>query len=803
MTQQRDEATMRAPALERLRVLDLTDGIAGQYCGRLFADFGADVVLVEPPEGSATRRTLPLTETRAAPENSLLFWHLNGGKRATASADWQALAAEADVILVDTARRQEVGEAGSRIICRFSEFGDTGPYRRWQGGEMIQQALAGVMYVTGSAQREPLFGAGRRAAYAAGVTAFDTILAALLVRERSGLGQDVEATAFDAAAAMAQQLVTQYDLTQSYPVRGLYEGGGMMALLELLDGWIALWVQRDWPVVCDIFGIPDAAKDPRFRDFTDLRANWRTAVPLLAEAARDMSVDAVFEPLQKAKFCIATIAGPADVLKSPHYVEREMFGEVEETPGMQALGPVFRPEGPHRVARAAPRLDEAPITWRADALPRPAPAALTTNARPLDGVRVLDLTLAWAGPFASRGLAFLGADVIKVENAAPLDPWRGPLRATQGSLLHIGREPHDNPWDRHSLFMSQNHDKRSISLNLKSPEGQALARDLAAASDVVIANFSPRVLDRLGLGYAALSARNPRLVMVEMPAFGNTGPWSGHVGVGKTMEAAAGMCGMIGYGDGLPYMTGPAYLDPIGGLHGAGAVLMGLYQRERDGRGQYIEVSQVEAAMHWIGEYILAAAIDGVDQTPDGNRQPDAAPHDAFPAAGDDEWVAIAAYDDEQWRNLVALTELEVLAAPEFATLAGRKENEALIHAALSEWTVRHDKHDAAALLQAAGVPAAPVTKGGDVYRDAHLRTRGMIRTLDHAEAGAYDLSSLPYTLSRTPGAMMHGAPLFGADAHAVLAEVLNMGAAEVDRLVADDVVRLTPILPPTSSKAS
>ena len=326
---------------------------------------------------------------------------------------------------------------------------------------------------------------------------------------------------------------------------------------------------------------------------------------------------------------------------------------------------------------------------------------------PLQGLRVLDFTQAWAGPMTARALAFLGAEVVKIENGARLDSWRGPAVGVNDPASYPDRQGGERPYDRNALFNTQNHDKKSISLDLKSPGGQDIARRLAAKCDVVLANFSPHALTKLGLGYEALSQGNPKLVMVEMPAFGNDGPWSSHVGMGKTMEAAAGMASLIGYGDGEPVLTGPAYLDPIGGLHGASAVLTALAERNRTGLGQYVEVAQVEAAMHWIGEYILETGRTGEVFRADGNRRPDMAPHDAFPCAGDDQWMVIACPDDETWAQLVAATGLSDLADAKFSTLAGRLSHAEAVKAALGAWTRGRNKHEATDLLQAAGVPAA------------------------------------------------------------------------------------------------
>ena len=682
--------------------------------------------------------------------------------------------------------------ADGRIVCRISDFGEHGAYRDWRGGELVQQALSGVMFTTGSQHREPLYGVGRRTAYACGATACISTLAALIWRDRTGQSQAVEAITAEATAAMAQNLVTQYAYSRTYASRRQYPG--MLAQLMCRDGWLVLFALRGWPAICRIFGIPEVAEDPRFSNIAALRRNWPDAVAMLREQAKDRGVEELIEQLQVAKVSSARIPTLPELIATPQYVGRGMF-RLEAGGKLDSLGPVFRTGSPHRAPASAPELG-AKAQFRGVRMERSStlPAPTLTDRLPLQGLRVLDFTQAWAGPMTARALAFMGAEVIKIENGARLDSWRGPAVGVNDPASYPDRTGGERPYDRNALFNTQNHDKKSISLDLKAPRGQDIARRLAAKCDVVLANFSPRALGKLGLGYEALSADNPKLVMVEMPAFGNDGPWSSHVGMGKTMEAAAGMASLIGYGDGEPVLTGPAYLDPIGGLHGAAAVLTALAERDRTGRGQYVEVAQVEAAMHWIGEYILAAGRTGEVFQPDGNRLPDMAPHDAFPSAGEDAWVVIACPDDATWARLATATGLAELADAKFAALAGRLAHADALKAALSAWTGARTKHEAAELLQAAGVPAAPVNTGADVWRDPFLRSRGFIHEITHPAAGTAEYPGLAYRLSRTPGSIRSPAPCFAEHTHEVLGGLIGLSTAEIDALVEAGIVLQHPL---------
>jgi len=786
------------PALAGLRVLDATTDVAGQFCGRLFADYGAEVILAESPEGAPTRRAWPLADHGV----SFLFKHLNQGKKghrlpadqAEVAQALSALARDADVVLIDRARLdlKSCFDDTRQIVCVVSDFGERGPYRDWQGAEIVHQALSGVMFVTGSEHREPLYGVGRRAAYACGATAYISCLAALIWRDRTGEAQAVEAVTAEATAAMAQNLVTQYSYTRTYPNRRLY--AGMLAQLECRDGWLVLFALRGWPAICRVFGVPDAGTDPRFADAVSLRRNWPAAADLLREQAKDRLVDDLVEALQKAKVSSARMLSLPELLEADQYRARGFFRPDPTNGAIDSLGPVFRTTSPCRAPAPAPELSDKPATWlttpreRRSALPRPTePGRL-----PLQGLRVLDFTQAWAGPMTARALAFLGADVVKIENGERLDSWRGPPTGMSDPSSYPDRQSGERPYDRNALFNTQNHDKLSISLNLKDPRAQDIARRLASTCDVVLANFSPHALTKLGLGYEVLSRDNPGLVMLEMPAYGNDGPWASHVGMGKTMEAAAGMASLIGYDPSAYVLTGPAYLDPVGGLHGASAVMTALAERNATGRGQYVELAQVEGAMHWIGEFVLAAG-HGQAFPADGNHRPDMAPHDAFPCAGDDQWVVIACHDDAAWVRLLGVLALPELAAPVFATLQGRRTEAERLKSLLSAWTLQRTKHEAADQLQAAGVAAAPVNSGADVYRDPFLRHRGFIHELDHPAAGVNEYPGLAYRLSKSPGAIRKPAPRFGEHTLEVLEGLIDMKRPEIDQLIAEGVVLLEP----------
>ncbi|MEU6262902.1 CaiB/BaiF CoA transferase family protein [Saccharopolyspora shandongensis] len=408
----------------------------------------------------------------------------------------------------------------------------------------------------------------------------------------------------------------------------------------------------------------------------------------------------------------------------------------------------------------------------------------------LAGVRVLDLSIAWAGPAAGRALAALGAEVIKIEAPARLDYWRASIRRERLP----DQVPGDKPYNRTAYFNTQNMGKRSIGIDLAKPRGVELVLDLAAVSDLVLANFSGGVLGRLGLGRSALKRRNPAICIVEMPAFRDRSPMACHVGMGMTMEAACGMASMMAYEDGRPVLSGPAYLDPIGGLHGAAAALAGLWRARRTGRGCHVEVAQVDAAVRWIGEYLAHFERTGRLPSPQGNSLEGTGPHDAFPCRGADQWLALAVTTQDEWTALVRRMGRPDLAAdPRYRNPADRWTNRDALYSTIAEWTRNHDKAELAADLQVAGVPAAPVNSGQDLVADGALAEIGFVSEVDHPEAGRHLYPGLAFGLRGTPTREPAPAPCFGEATDYVLQDVLGLDPEAARSLLESGVVRREP----------
>ncbi|HPU50840.1 MAG TPA: CoA transferase [Burkholderiaceae bacterium] len=818
-------------ALRGIRVLDLSDSISGQFCCRMMADFGAQVTLVEPPGGSPMR-AMPPFDPAADGEGSLLFFHLNLGKgsvvidRATGQGRTRLLelARDADVMVVGPdADREALRQANpASVVALVSDFGDDGPYRHWRGSEMILQALSGMMNENGTAGREPLYGVGHRAQYAAGVGAYISVLAALYARKAIGQGQLVALDVAMNTAAMAPPATVEYAYSGMQEARG--ENRRPFMVVKCRDGWVSVWVHPyAWAAFCQAAKIPSLEADPRFARPKERVENWEALTALVQEQAATMSGDEFVERLLTGRVAGAKASTPTQLWNgTPHLRERNYWQAVPTPSGSRPiLGEAFRmSRTPSRVARGAPRAGEgvsavpvhaasavtqragvqagsatAPVSPGAGHATHAAPTDRTALAArgPLAGLRVLDLTTAWAGPMAGRILAFLGAEVIKVESASSPDIWRMHNTVYQ-PRRYPGGDPGEHPFNRCASFNSSNHNKLGLSIDIKHPAGLAAVHRLAANVDAVICNFTAGTLSRMGLGYEALKRINDDIIVLEMPGFGNTGSLAKAAANGTTMEMAAGMCAMIGYADGAPTTTGQFYPDPMGGYNGAAAVMTALMHRQATGEGQYIEMSQVEASMQFIGEELLHAIASGRDPQPQGNRVRWAAPHDAYAASGEDQWVAIAIASDAEWRSFCEVIGQPALADDSrFASFEARWRNQDLLRKPITQWTHQHDKAHTADVLQAAGIRAAPVNRPSDVIASPYLQARQAFVTLTHPETGTHAYMTLPFRLSATPGSQYRVSPCFGGDNRKVLTELAGLSHEEVDALESDGVTSIIP----------
>ena len=414
--------------------------------------------------------------------------------------------------------------------------------------------------------------------------------------------------------------------------------------------------------------------------------------------------------------------------------------------------------------------------------------------QPLKNYRVLDLSRIWAGPYCTKLMADMGAEIIKMESLSVYDSHRGPINPARGIAAYPDGEPGDEPWNRNGWFNCLHLSKYGITLELTSETGRNVFDQLVSISDVVIENFRQGSLERLGYSYETLRRLRPDLIYVSMPAFGNSGPWQKYLAYGIGQEQLSGMAHMTGYRGEGPMKSGINHGDPITGSHAAGVLLAALRYRKRTGKGMYIDVSQQESAVSLIGADVLAYQLTGEEPQRRGNRSPYFAPHNSYRCTGEARWVAIAVTNDEEWRQLAQLVGgSELSADPRFATLAGRLENEDQLDDLISGWTVDKKAYDLCHLLQREGVPASPVMGGPDLLADPHYAARGTFVRVNHEQVGEKTYPGIPWKMSATPGKARWASPTLGQHNRQIYGELLAMPTDDITALEEQGIIGTIP----------
>jgi len=805
-------------ALEGITVLDLA-GPLGNYCGKLYADLGADVILVEPPGGAPTRHVGPYVHGDSTPDASLKYQYENTNKRSVVldldqsgdRATFLQLVQRADVVIESempgVMRRRGLGYAELRaanpaiVLTSITPFGQEGPYAEWLATDLTAMAMGGMMYLAGYVDSAPMVACGEQAVGAANLFAAVASLAAVYDAETSGQGQHVDVSMQECVVMGLENAVQFYDLEGTIRKRnaGTQRLAGTGAF-RCKDGYVYLMAggigsNRFWGITTEWLISEGLQGATRFRD-----ACWSDQAYLATDAAKQLFQE-VFAPFALAhtkaelqakgraqRIPIAPICDASDIARDP---QREYRNYFVETVGQQ--GKRLRMPGapyqlgatPWRLERAAPGLGQhnAEIrAWLAAGERAPARAdgaGAATQRRLLAGLRVIDFSWIGAGSYTTKILADLGADVIKIESSQRLDT----LRITKPFKDGIAGV------NRSGYFADRNSSKRSVTVNVKEDRGLQLVKQLIADAQLVSNNFTPGVMDKLGLGYESLRAVRPDLVFASMSMQGASGPAAKDLGYGLTIAALTGFMHLTGLPDREPAGTGTNYPDHIPNPgHAAFAILAALRHQRRAGAGQMIDLAQMEPTLAMLGPSLMNYFVNGVVEQRAGNTHPERAPHGVYPCAGADRWIAIAVCTDAQWLALAGL--LGLPARPQWATMAGRLADQASIDAAIGRATAQRDALELARALQAAQVPCGPVQDARDVLEhDPQLAARRHWVTLDHPEVGPSTYNSAPYRYSHAQSAPSSPAPLLGQHTRQICRELLRLGDDQIDQLEQDGVL--------------
>lgn len=822
---------MATQPLSDVRVLELAGGVAGSYAAKLFADLGADVIKLEPPGGDPVRLAGPFPDGQADLEQGALHLHLDTNKRSVAvditTADGQELVRHllpsVDVV-IDAHPPGTIGRCGlgfdamrelqpTVALVQVTPFGQDGPYAGYLGEEIVYYAMGGPMNSTGVDEREPVKLAGDVVQYQCGNMAATAAMAAMLTARANGRAVSVDISnletqegsidrrlAFLLGAAYNGRLVRREGTQRLSPApTGVYPVADGYVQIITIPAWVPrMLATLDDPGLSEHFATDAWLIDPATPEVCD-----EALYPWLLTRTRQEAM----EEAEAHKWPVTAINLPVELLEDPHFTAREFFVEVDHPAAgpVRQPGPPFRMDDGWRIRRGAPTLDQHGAEVRAEPVtPKAQPPAPAAERLPLEGVRVLDLTVVWAGPYVTMLLSDLGAEVIRLDN-----PWLFPS-STKGFAPRLTKEladalgalagafpegdPGEDPWNRHAMFNCHARNKRIATLNLGTPLGVETFLRLAEVADVVVENNAAGVLDKLGVGWEALHARNPRLSVLRMPPMGLDGPYHDYVGFGAHFEAISGLTSLRGYHDADPTSTTSVFhMDPASGAAGAFAVMAALKRREETGAGSFIEMAQSENVMQHIGEFFVDAARTGREHTPLGNRHATRAPQGCYPCAGDDRWAVISVGDDQQWQGLKAAMGSPAWADDDrFATAEGRRDAHDDIDAGIAAWTSELTPDEVFHRCQGNGVPAGPVLNEREALVDPHLRARGFFRpNVSPSIDKPYDH---PAHLWHWDGPDMRWGPIgaMGHDNDYVYREVLGLDDDEFRALEEDGHITLT-----------
>ncbi|MCW2495291.1 CoA transferase [Jatrophihabitans sp.] len=843
--------------LDGIRVLEIGDH-QGEYCALVLAGLGADVIKIEPPGGAASRTFPPFADDEPGTDRSLYFWAYNRGKRSIVLdlddeadvATTRRLIAEADVIIDSTSHgyldERGLGQETSRasnpglVFGRLSPFGDVGPRRDWKASDVVHLALGGVVMncgydpdPSGHYDLPPIAPQSGHSYAIAGEQLAMTVIAALVYRHRSGAGQYLSCAIHEAVAKNTEgDLMSWVALRTPFHRQTCRHSAPTVSryrtIVPTKDARWFMTTTRDSALLAPFlekYGIggnvrdTDGEEDAGSRVLPGMEKGAGSNMDAIEHTIRRYLYDDVpWHEAQAAGLMWVPMRKPHENIDDPHWIARRTYSEVEHPElGRSVTYPTSKwlATGSNWVpGRRAPLLDED----RADILssgattrPRgPEPTRLlermSVHNKPsaLSGVTILDFTWMLASAGATRFLASLGADVIKVEWHKNLDPRRGGAPVGGRAAREMATGPVESRWPADlggpvgAQYNNKNPGKRGISLNVKHPEGLALAKRLVQQCNVVTEGFSPGVMEGWGLGYDELRAINPNVIYAKQSGMGSQGVYGRFRTIGPVAAAFSGVSDMSGLAEPMPPAGwGYSYLDWYGAYSFALAVVTAVLHRERTGEGQWIDASQCEVGLYLTGVPALDWSVNRRPWQRDGNRSPHllAGPEGIYRCAGEDAWIAITCSTEAEWARLVETARRpDLLDRPEFGTLAGRREHGRLLDKEIESWTSGQDAFALMEALQTAGVPAGVAQTAADRYdRDPQLRALDWLTELEATNFGRWPVAAPSVKMSETPqhagGIVNRAAPAYGEHNYEVYGSLLGMSEEEVDALRADGIL--------------
>ncbi len=814
---------MKDCPLSGLRVLDVGRYVSGPYCSKLLADFGAEVIKIESPNGGDISRCCgPFPGDAPDPERSGLFLHLNTNKKSI-TLDWQSeaggeilqkLILQADVLVenydpgvLDCQSLRELNP--SLILTSISYFGQDGPYRDYKGADIVAQAVGGTMKLTGLPDRQPLKIAGPQAEYQAGLNAAVATMTALYLRDETGMGQHIDISVIEVLASILEGALLSYSYNRALRKRdgARHRMLHPSTILPCKNGYVHIDAGGDWETFARFLEIPELLRyepEEARQKADEVEAQL---IPWLASR----EAEEIFHRAQEWRLPFAMVLGADQLPADQQLRARGFFVDIDHP----IAGRLTYPGAPFKMSENTWKAGRAPLLGEhnreiySSSEYRVASFAATGTGRgtqdsrlktqdsklaglPLEGLRIIDLSQVYAGPYAGKLLADMGAEVIKIESAVRSS--RGGRKPQTGAVYPDG-EPGERPYNRSAYYNELNRNKYAVGLDLSGEQGREVFGKLVRISDVVVENFSPRVMANFGLDYPTLRQIKPEIIMVSISAYGQTGPYRDYVSFGRGIEAMTGLSQITGYEDSPPLGPGIAYADATAGLHAAFATLVALHHRRRTGKGQHIDLSLRESLIPLLGEHVLDYSMNRRSPQRRGNRDSSVMFQGCYRCRGDDAWIAIAICDDGEWSAFCnALGNPPWTVEERFATSAGRQQDQGELDRNIEQWTIEHESDEATCILQQAGIRAGTVRSADELSRDSHLQDRGFLEMVTHPEAGTHAHPGISWKLSHAPGRIRMPAPCFAEHNDYVFGELLGMPKEQLDKLAEEGVIARVPL---------
>lgn len=792
--------------LSHLRVVEIGSSAATSYCARLFADFGADVQKVEPPRGDPLRRSPPLTPKG----QSAWFAFLNFNKSSLiidpsapqASTRLAELMEDCDILIdgreVDSADCPFIDFAAVRrcrpslIYLEASWFGRGGPYAGLAATDSTVRALAGLIKLAGPVQGPPVHAPDFQTGILAGLWGFIAVASAVVAQTQGGGGRLWSLSIFESSLALSEYLMSEA-FTYGDVMRRIgtnrFWPGSPVGIYETRKGWLGVTVvtPAQWRAFCDMLGLSELRDEPALVVGENLVRHLEQIERVFIPRLKARTAQEWFAEGRKRRIPMVPVPEISDLLQD---TEKKVRGALVpvllgEEDGL-TVGSVQRLTlTPPRRGGKVPALGERQIVenTRRDmaGTASASPSRIDATGQPLQGIRVIDFSMGWAGPLCTRTLADLGADVIKIEAIQYPDWWRGVDRGP----TYVDAQM----YERTARFCTMNRNKRGITLDLRRPHGRTLAKRLVAEADIVVDNYSVDVLPKLGLGYDVLRTVNRRLVMISMSAFGTDSAHRDCRAYGSTLEQGSGMPSVIGNPGEPPVMSHIAFGDAVGGLNGCAAVLVGLIHARTTGQGQFIDLAQIECMMPFAAPWITVQSTGGMPQRY-GSRHPQFVPHGCFRCAGEDNWIMVAATDNDMWQRLAILIGRPDWAAdPSLKSEEARRGIEDVIERGIEAWTLTRDADQAMSDLQASRVAAGVARLPIDLLNDRHLRSRAFLQEIERAFIGRHPQPSLPIREGSQPYPIRAAAPTLGQHNREILSGVLGLSDGDMAHLARDGII--------------